>query len=155
MATLYSLELGGTRATTGARTYPVSGVGLGGRTTHAARGTYTISAALALNDTIQLFDLPPNARIVSGFVKSDDLDSGGTGLRIDVGDAADADRYLVGGAGTPGPVAGVTTVLAATAYDYVTTAKTRVFATVSTGPTTGATSGTFTVLLEYIVNEPA
>lgn len=153
MATLTSLQLGGGRA--GARTYPVSGVGMGGRTTHAARGEYTITAALALNDTIQLFDLPPRARIVSGFVKSDDLDSGGTGLRIDVGDAGDADRYLTGGAGTPGPVAGVTNTLATTAYDYVTTAKTRVFATVSVAPTTGATTGTFVVVLEYMVEEPA
>jgi len=52
-------------------------------------------------------------------------------------------------------VAGVTTVLAATAYDYVTTAKTLVSATVSTGPTTGATTGTFVVFLEYVVEEPA
>lgn len=153
MATYTSLQLGSGRA--GARNYPVSGPGMGGRTTHAARGEFTLTAALALNDTIQLFDLPPRARIVSGFVKSDDLDSGGTGLRIDVGDAGDTDRYLTGGAGTPGPVAGVSDTLAATAYDYVTTAKTRVFATVSVAPTTGATTGTFVVFLEYTVEEPA
>src|SRR6478735_5031102 len=69
-------------------TYPVSGVGLGGRTTHWARGTYTITAALALNDTIQLFDMPRNARVLyGGFIKSDDLDSGGTAIRVNVGDA--------------------------------------------------------------------
>jgi len=153
MATFKSIEMGGAAAN--GRTYPVSGPGFGGRTTHAARGEYTITAALANADVIQLFYLPARARIVSGFVKSDDLDSGGTGLRIDVGDAGDPDRYLVGGAGTPGPVAGVTTVLAATAYDYVTTAKTLVSATVSTGPTTGATTGTFVVFLEYVVEEPA
>lgn len=152
MATLTSVELGSGVA--GARTYPVSGVGTGGRTTHAARGTCTITAALALNDTIQLFDLPPGARIVSGFVKSDDLDSGGTGLRIDVGIAGTTTLFLTGGAGTPGPVAGVTNVLNATGVDYLTTAKTRVIATVSTGPTTGATTGTFIVVLEYFVNEP-
>jgi hypothetical protein len=151
MATYTSIELGGP---SGIRPYPVSGVGLGGRTTHAARGEFTLTAALALNDTIQLFDLPRNARIVSGFVKSDDLDTGGTGLRIDVGDAGDIDRFLVGGAGTPGPVAGVTNTLAVTGYDYTTTAKTRVFATVSTGPTTGATAGTFVVVLEYFCEEP-
>lgn len=152
MATLYSVELGGGVAN--ARTYPVSGVGVGGRTTHAARGTYTITAALALNDVIQLFDLPPNARIVSGFVKSDDLDSGGTGLRIDVGITGTTTLFLTGAAGTPGPVSAVTNVLNFTGIDYLTTAKTRVFATVSTGPTTGATTGTFTVVLEYFVNEP-
>ena len=152
MANLYSLELGG--AITG-RPYPVSGVGMGGRTIHSARGEITISAALALNDTIQLFDLPPRARVVGGFVKSDDLDTGGTGLRLDIGDSGDVDRYLTGGAGTPGPVAGVTTILANTAYDYVTTRKTRVVGTVSAAPTTGATTGTFVAVLHYFVEEPA
>jgi hypothetical protein len=152
MATLYSLELGG--SITG-RPYPVSGVGLGGRTIHSARGEYTISAALALNDTIQLFDLPPRARVVGGFVKSDDLDSGGTALRLDIGEAGDVDRFLVGAAGTPGPVAGVANTLAATGYDYVTTKKTRVFGTVSAAPTTGATTGALVVVLHYFVEEPA
>lgn len=153
MANFNSVQLGGTAAN--ARTSPVSGVGMGGRTTHAGRGQYTITAALALNDTIQLFDLPPRARIVSGFVKADKLDSGGTALRIDIGDAGDTDRYFVGSAATPGPVTGVTNLLAATGVDFVTTQKTRVFATVSAGPTTGATTGSLVVVLEYMVEEPA
>lgn len=152
MATFNSVELGGTNAVV--RTYPVSGVGMGGRTTHAGRGEYTITAALALNDVINLFYLPPRARVVSGFIKSDDLDTGGTGLRIDIGDAGDVDRYFTGGAGTPGPVAGVSNVLAVTGADYLTTAKTLVRATVSTGPTTGATTGTLVVILEYFCEEP-
>ncbi len=148
MATYTSLELT-------PPTYPVSGVGMGGRTLHSARGTFTLTAALALNDTIQLFDIPVRSRILGGFVKSDDLDTGGTGLRIDVGDSGDTDRYFVGGAGTPGPVAGVTNDVAATGIDYLTPQKTRVYATVSAGPTTGATTGTFTVVLFYSNEEPA
>src|SRR6478735_3167745 len=131
-------------------TYPVSGVGLGGRTTHWARGTYTITAALALNDTIQLFDLPRNARVLyGGFIKSDDLDSGGTAIRVNVGDAGDVDRFFAASAiaGT----GGVDATMAATGVDYLNTAKTRVYATISTGPTTGATTGTFTVMLPYTV----
>lgn len=153
MATLYSIELGSGVA--GARTYPVSGVGMGGRTIHSARGEYTITAALALNDTIQLFDLPKSARVVGGFIKSDDLDSGGSGLRLDIGEAGDTDRFLTGTASTPGPVAGVTNAIAFAGVDYVTTKKTRVFATVATGPTTGATTGTLVVVLHYFVEEPA
>lgn len=147
MATLKSLQI--------TDAYPVSGVGSGGRTSHWAFGTYTITAALALNDTIQLFKLPRNARVISGFVKSDDLDTGGTGLRIDVGDAGDTDRYFVGGAGTPGPVAGYSNALAPTGAYYLNAAQgTLVYATVSVAPTTGATAGTFTVGLEYTVEEP-
>lgn len=152
MATFNSVEMGG--ATAGARTYPVSGVGLGGRTTHAMRGEYTITAALALNDVINLGYIPARSRIVSGFIKSDDLDTGGTALRIDVGDAGDPDRYFVGGAGTPGPVAGVSNALAVTGADYLTAAKTLVRATVSVAPTTGATTGTLVVVLEYFNEEP-
>ena len=152
MATFNSVELGGTAAN--ARTYPVSGVGMGGRTTHGARGEYTITAALALNDVINLFYLPPRARVVSGFIKSDDLDTGGTGLRLDIGDAVDPDRYFVGGAGTPGPVAGYSNALAVTGADYLNTTKTLVRATVSVAPTTGATTGTFVVVLEYFCEEP-
>lgn len=148
MANLTSLELT-------PPVYPVSGVGLGGRTPHLARGTITITAALALNDTIQLFDIPIRSRIVAGYIKSDDLDTGGTALRIDVGDAGDTDRYFVGGAGTPGPVAGVSNDVAVTGIDYLTTGKTRVYATVSAAPTTGATTGTLTVCLFYTNEEPA
>ncbi len=151
MANFNSVQLGGGAA--GGRNFPVSGVGEGGRTRHGARGSYTITAALALNDTIQLFDLPPRARIVGGFIKSDDLDTGGSALAVVVGDAGDDDRYFA--ASTIPGTGGVTTTLAATGVDYVTTAKTRVILKVSTGPTNGATTGTIVVVLEYWVEEPA
>lgn len=151
MATLTSVELGSGVA--GARTYPVSGVGLGGRTVHGARGEYTITAALALNDVVNLFYLPKGARVIGGFLKADDLDTGGTALRLSVGDAGSATRYFssstVGSAATS-----VDRALAAAGTDYLNTAKTLVFATVSTGPTTGATTGTIVVRLDYTVEEP-
>lgn len=151
MAKFYSLELGGSA---GGRTYPVSGVGMGGRTRHAARGEYTITAALALNDTIDLFDLPPNARIVGGFLKTADLDTGGSpAIVLAVGDSGDDDRYFTGL--TTAQAGGVATALASTGVDYVTTAKTRVTLKVTTAPATGATTGTIVVVLDYFVNEPA
>lgn len=151
MAKFYSLELGG--AITG-RPYPTSGVGVGGRTQHACRGEYTIAAALALNDTIDLFDLPPNARIVGGFVKSDDLDTNGSpAIVLAVGDSGDDDRYFSGL--TIAQAGGVSFTLAATGVDYVTTGKTRVTLKVTTGPGTGATTGKIVVVLHYFVNEPA
>ena len=45
---------------------PVAGVGMGGQIIHSAVGSYTITAALALNDVIALFDVPRNARVVGG-----------------------------------------------------------------------------------------
>lgn len=151
MANLISVELGSGVA--GARTYPVSGVGLGGRTTHRARGEYTITAALAGADTIQLFDLPKGARILGGFIKADDLDSGGSALRLSVGDAGSATRYFSSSTTGSGTLS-VDAAMAASGVDYLTTAKTRVFLTVSTGPTTGATTGTIVVSISYNVEEP-
>lgn len=133
--------------------YPVSGVGLGGRTTHNARGEYTILAALALNDTVQLFDLPRNARVIGGAIKSDDLDTGGgAALRISVGDSGSATRYFSSSA--IASTGGVDSTMASTGIDYLNTAKTRVFMTVSTGPTTGTTTGTIVVRISYTVEEP-
>lgn len=152
MANFKSLQLGGGAAN--ARTYPVSGVGEGGRTPHAGRGEYTITAALALNDTIELFDIPPRSRIVGGFVKADDLDTNGTpAIVLAVGDAGDDDRYFAGV--TTAQTGGYTSALAATGIDFVTTQKTRIIAKVTTGPATGATTGKIVVVLEYWNEEPA
>ena len=150
MAQFYSLELGSGLAN--ARTYPTPGVGLGGRTVHWARAIYTMSAALTTADTLDLFDLPPRARVVNGFIKSADLDS----------NAAPTFAFNVGIAGTPAlffaasaaPQAGtVTSTLAATGYDYVTTAKTRVKLVPSTNAATFA-AGDVVVMIAYIVEEP-
>ncbi len=152
MATTYnSVELGGTTAN--ARLYPTSGVGLGGRTSHGARGEYTISAALVINDKVNLFYLPPRARIMDGFIKADDLDSGGSpAITLDVGDAADPDRYFA--ASTVAQAGGVDRVMAATGVDYLTTAKTLVTLLVKAAPATSATTGTVVVVLRYWVEEP-
>jgi hypothetical protein len=134
--------------------YPISGVGLGGRTTHWARGTYTISAALAAADTIQLFDLAAQrARAVRRLHQVGRSRYGRHCSSFNVGDSGSASRYFSASAA---PSTGaVDTTMAFAGVDYVNTAKTRVFATVSVAPTTGATTGTFTVMLPYIVEEPA
>lgn len=152
MANFKSVQLGGVTAS--ARTFPMSSVGMGGRTTHGARALYNLTAALALNDTIELFDIPARARIVGGFVLVDDLDTNGTPtIALAVGDAGDDDRYFSGV--TVAQTGGLSSALALTGIDYVTAAKTRVIAKVTTGPATGATSGKIVVVLHYWVEEPA
>lgn len=152
MANFKSVQLGGTVANS--RTAPMSSVGMGGRTAHGARGEYTIIAALVLNDTIELFDIPLRARIVGGFVKVDDLDTNGTPtIALAVGDAGDDDRYFAGL--TIGQTGGYSSAMALTGLDFVTTQKTRIIAKVTTGPATGATTGKIVVVLHYWVEEPA
>lgn len=152
MANYTSIQLGGGAAN--GRPYPMSSVGMGGRTPHGQRGEYNITAALALNDTIQLFDLPPRFRVTGGFIKVDDLDTGGSpAIVLAVGDAGDDDRYFSGI--TAAQAGGVSTVLAVTGIDFVTTGKTRVVLKVTTGPATGATTGKIVVVLSGWAEEPA
>lgn len=144
MADFNSIEVAGR--------YPVSGVGLGGRTTHTAYGRYTTTATLVTADTIQMFDLPPRARIKHGFIKSAQLDTS-TGLTLSLGIAGTPTLFF--NASTIGRTAGggVDRTLTFAGTDYVTTGKTRVILTATAGATTGA-NGDIVVALEYTVEEP-
>lgn len=146
MANYNSIEVAGS--------YPVSGVGLGGRTAHHARGQFALTAALAAADTIQLFDLPPRARVLGGFIKSDDVDTNGTPtITYNVGTAATPALFFA--ASVAGQAGTVDRNLAVAGTDFVTTGKTRVLLTVAAGPATGTTTGTIVVVLNYTVEEPA
>lgn len=135
--------------------YPVSGPGIGGRSIKVERASFELTAALAVNDTIDLFKLHPRFRVLGGGIKATDLDTGGSPtITFDVGDSGDPDRYFaasnVGQAGT------VSTTLAATGYDYLTPGGyTTVQLLVKAGPATGAATGTIVVWLEGYIEEPA
>lgn len=133
--------------------YPVSGVGLGGRTAHHARGQYTTLATLATADTIQFFDLPPRARVVGGYIKADQLDTS-TGLALSLGTATTPALFF--SSSTVGRTAGggVDRTMTFAGTDFVTTAKTRVILTATAGATTGA-NGAIVAVLTYMVEEPA
>lgn len=152
MPAFFSSQLGGGLAN--ARTFPTPGVGLGGKTVHWARGVFTPLTALTTGDTLDLFDLPPRARVVDGFVKSADLDTNG----------APTYAFNVGIAGTPSlffaaanaPQAGtVNRMTLAAAHDFVTTARTRVVLVPSANAATFSAAGDIVVMLAYIVEEPA
>lgn len=135
--------------------YPVSGPGIGGRSIKVERGEFNLTAALASGDTIDMFKLHPRFRVVGGFVKTTDLDTGGSpAIVLAVGDAGDDDRYFSGL--TTGQAGGVATNMAATGVDYLNGgAYTTVQAKVTTSPATGATTGTIVVELWGYIEEPA
>jgi hypothetical protein len=134
--------------------YPVSGVGMGGRVSKHERGSFALTAALAINDTIALFSLPPRARVTGGFIKSDDLDSNGSPtITYNVGITGTANLFWA--ASTAGQAGTVDRNMAATGMDYITTAKTPVFLTVLAGPATAVATGNIVVVIEYMVEEPA
>jgi hypothetical protein len=131
--------------------YPVSGVGVGGRTIHTARAVFDSVAPLTTTDSLELFELPANARIMGGWVKTGDLDTGAS-FAFNVGFAAAPAVILA--ASVIGQTGGVVTQLAASAYDFLTTAKT-LFTLVPTANAAGWTNGRIQVVLHYFVDEPA
>lgn len=136
--------------------YPVSGPGMGGRNIKVERGEFNLTAALALNDTIDMFKLHPRFRVVGGFVKVTDLDTNGSPtIVLSLGDAGDDDRYFTGL--TIGQAGGVSTTMAATGVDYYNNASAPLLvqAKVTTGPATGATTGTIVAELWGFIEEPA
>jgi hypothetical protein len=136
--------------------YPVSGPGIGGRSIKVERGEFALTAALASGDTIDMFKLHPRFRVCGGFVKSTDLDTNGSpAIVLALGDSGDDDRYFTGL--TIGQAGGVSTTLASTGVDYYNNTSTfvTVQAKVTTGPGTGATTGTIVAELWGYIEEPA
>lgn len=132
-------------------TAPVSGVGLGGRVLHTARASFDTTAPLTTADSVELFELPANSRIVGGFIKTGDLDTGTT-FAFNVGFAAAPGAIVA--ASTIGQTGGVLIVLSPVAYDLVMGART-LFSLVPTANATGWTNGRIQVILHYMVDEPA
>lgn len=135
------------------RRLPVPGFGAGGGQVREQFSTVTIPVGGTTTDTIQLFDLPPNARVVGIRVKSPALGGSAT---LNVGDAgygsvaADPDRYFAAGSVA---TAGYSTTLAATGANFRTgPRKLRITAAFAAGTTT--TAGDIEVGIQFVVEEP-
>ena len=143
MATLYSDRVvNATTRLTG--TVARSGIGLMEET-----ATYTLTAALALNDVIQMVRIPQNATIISMTLSADDLDSNGSpAIVLDVGDGSDTDRFIDGS--TIGQAGGVEPAInnkAGHLHQY--TSEDTIDVLVQVAPATGATSGTIKLSVIY------
>ena len=96
--------------------------------------SYTIAGSEAVNDTIQLIDLPAECVIVPQLSSVTGVGAG-TGLTIDVGDSVDPDRYAGGiNLSTGGQVAFTAGALpAAVGAPYLPATTSRVYATIKAG----------------------
>lgn len=135
------------------RRLPVPGFGAGGGQVREQYTTVTLPAGATTTDTIQLFDLPPNARVVGIRVKSPAL-GGATTLNVGDGgwgsNAADPDRYFAAGSVA---TAGYSTALAATGANFSTgPRKLRITAALAAG--TVGTAGDVQVAIQFVVEEP-
>lgn len=124
----------------------------------ATRREFDLTAALAINDTIDMVKLPAGHVPVDLILDTDDLDSGGSpaivlhvGLRKADGTNDDADAFIA--SSTVGQAGGVARMAAVAALRVTKSDSDRnVYITVATGPATGATSGKIGVTL---ISRPA
>lgn len=113
--------------------------------------SYSLTAALALNDVIDMFKVPAGARITGVTLKTSDLDTGGSpAIVLDVGDSGDTDRLIDGA--TVGQAGGTSSALvSSTGQFYQYTAETMISVLVQAAPETGATTGTVELSVTYIL----
>jgi hypothetical protein len=118
---------------------------------NAVVATATLTAALALNDTIDMVKMPAGATIVDMILYSTDLDTS-TSLTYNLGDAGSAARFL--SASTVGRAGGFVEIsgMVAATLGYTFTAETTIVLTVAAAPTsTPITSGTIVLAVTYLV----
>lgn len=122
--------------------------GPGGDATVVAK--YSLAAALAAADVIQMVKVPAGAIVYDVWVKTPDLDTGGSpAITFTVGDGGDPDRYITStAAGTAAALTRMNAPTAAVATSAYTTDDT-IDITIDTGPATGATTGDIYLMCRY------
>lgn len=157
MATLYAQNQFNTDGTQRAGARWVQGE------TITVTGQFNLSAALALNDVIQMVPIPQGAFIQGITLSSTDTDTNGSPAIIyDVGDGSDTDRFIDGS--TIGQAGGVVTNngtvvptassgVIATGLGYKYTVDDTIDVLVQVAPGTGATSGSILLTVTYYCGE--
>lgn len=116
---------------------------------HAAKASFALSAALVINDTIDMLTVPAGHRILDAILASDDLDSAGPTITLDVG-IAGGDTDMLFAASTVAQAGGSERASAKTAFrDVATTADRTVQVLVKAAPTTGTTTGSIDLVVFY------
>jgi hypothetical protein len=114
--------------------------------------TYTVAAALVVNDVIQMVKIPAGATILDVVLSASDLDTGtSAAIVLDVGDDGDTDRFIDGS--TAGQAGGVTHLNNRAGHCYTYTADNTIDVLVQVAPATGATSGTIALGVCYTMEQ--
>jgi hypothetical protein len=133
-------------ATTARSTASAYGHGLASNA-KAVIGTYEITAALVINDVFQMVKVPTGAVILDVTLWTDDLESSGTASVLAVGDGGAAARFITTSA--VGQAGGRQAMNVINGVGYAYTVEDTIDVSVTTAPTTGATSGTITLVVIY------
>lgn len=128
-------------------TYFAAGHGYGNDVKFAT-GSYAITAALVINDVIQMVKVPAGATVFDVLVVVPDLDSNGTPLvTLDVGYGGDPDYWVA--ASTAGQAGGLFRATAATGVPLAFTTEDTIDILVKAAPATSATTGTLYLTAFY------
>lgn len=119
---------------------------------------FDLTAALALNDVIQLFKIPAGAKMLDFMIDIPKLDSNATPtVELDLGDTANAENYYVA-ASTKGQNAAIMSsandMKSGTVGTYYS-ADDVLALTVHTAPATGETTGKLRAWVMYTIDESA
>lgn len=118
----------------------------------AVWASYELTAALVINDVIQMVKVPAGATILDVKVMADDLDTGSSpAIVLAVGDGTTADRFITGSTIAQG--GGIASLGVATGLLYQYTADDTIDVKITTAPATGATEGTIAVMVLYSLNQ--
>lgn len=114
--------------------------------------TYTLTAALALNDVIEMVQMPAGSTVVEVILSATDLDTGGSpNITLAVGDGADTDRFIT--ASNIGQTGGLTRLNAHTGHGYTYSNADTIDVLVAAGPATGATTGSIVLTVLYTMDK--
>lgn len=134
---------------------PVPGFGAGGGQIRTQYTVVNVPTGITTTDTMPLFRLPQNARVLGLIVKASAL-AGSTTLNIGDGGygtvVADVDRYLA--ASNITTAGGVVTTMAATGVFFKTGPNAPLLITAAFAAGTVGTAGTIEVAISYTVEEP-
>jgi len=110
--------------------------------------TYELTAALVINDVIQMVKIPAGATVHEVQLSCDDLDTSGTpACVLAVGDGSDVDRFITASdIGQAGGFARMNNI-AGVGYEY--TADDTIDVKVTTAPATSAETGTINLFVLY------
>jgi hypothetical protein len=119
-----------------------------GQSLKCVSSTYSLAAALVINDVIQSALIQAGSTVVDVMVVVSDLDTNGTPLiTLDVGYGGDPDYFIA--ASTIGQTGGVARASAVTALPLTLTTNDTIDVTVKAAPATGATTGTVTITVFF------
>jgi|SRR5579863_292194 len=112
--------------------------------------TFALTQALAVNDIINMLDVPLNAVVTEVNLSADELDTNAAAtIAYDVGDSNSAQRFIAAAAQSNGVALAPTRMNVAAGLGYQYTSRTTIQVKVHTGPATGATSGTVRLAVTY------